>query len=175
MVMNRERATQSRQSGFTLIEVMVVVIIFGVLSALAAPSFQKAYDKTKFRAGERLVTSALKKARSYAVSNKAPFGVHFDNEGRVVTVFANTSNPSATSFESTDSVYASDTLSPDFPYVYANFENSALVFQPNGSAVSTGGSNIVLVGETSQMMAYFSISVLASTGRVSSHSTFYDW
>jgi prepilin-type N-terminal cleavage/methylation domain-containing protein len=160
MVMNRERATQSRQSGFTLIEVMVVVIIFGVLSALAAPSFQKAYDK---------------KARSYAVSNKAPFGVHFDNEGRVVTVFANTSNPSATSFESTDSVYASDTLSPDFPYVYANFENSALVFQPNGSAVSTGGSNIVLVGETSQMMAYFSISVLASTGRVSSHSTFYDW
>jgi type II secretion system protein H len=173
MVMNRQTAHQHLPKGFTLIEVMVVVIIFGVLSALAAPTFQQAYDKSKFRSGEHMLTSALKKARSYAVGNKTPFGVKLDNESRILTVFENTTNPSVASYESTDSVYAVDTLAEDFQYVYTDLENGTLLFQPNGSAGTSG--NIVLVAETNAMMAYFSISVLASTGRVSSSSNFYSW
>ena len=175
MVMNLQRQTRNLSKGFTLIEVMVVVIIFGLLSALAAPSFQRAYASTKFRAGERMVTSSLRKARSYAVTNKVPFGVHFDAESRVVTVFKNSTNPSLTVYETTDSAYAVDTLPADFAYIYAGMENGAVLFEPNGSAKAGGSPNIILLGETTNMMALFNISILASTGRVSSSSHFYNW
>ncbi len=175
MVMNRKNETPSIQNGFTLIELMVVVLIFGVLSALAAPTFQRSYDGFKFHEGERSVTSSLKKARSFSVSSKAPVGVHFNSGSRVVTIFKNTTNPSQTSFEDTDSVYSSDTLPSDFSYVYADMGNSAVVFQPNGSATYSGSGMVFLLGETNKLTATFTISILASTGRVSSYSHFYNW
>ena len=175
MVLNTHSKTQSVQNGFTLIEVMVVVVIFGVLSALAAPTFQQSYDRFKFHDGERIVSSSLKKARSFAVSSKAPVGVHFNTESRAVTIFKNTTNPSQASFESTDSVYSIDTLQEDFSYVYADMTNNAVLFQPNGSANFGGSGNVYLIGESSNLLAYFSISILASTGRVGSASHFYNW
>ena len=36
-----------KQSGFTLIELMIVVVIIGVLAALAYPSFSNQVDKTR--------------------------------------------------------------------------------------------------------------------------------
>jgi len=175
MVLNQQNKIQSVRNGFTLIEVMVVVVIFGVLSALAAPTFQQSYDRFKFHGGERLVSASLKKARSFAVTSKAPVGVYFNTATREVTIFKNTTNPSVSSFESTDSVYTTDTLADGFSYVFADMTNNAVVFQPNGSAIFTGSGNVFLVGETTNLLAYFNISILASTGRVASASHFYNW
>lgn len=163
--------------GFTLIEVMVTAVIIGVLATLSVPGFQRAYDKTKFRAGERSVTSALKKARGYAISNKNGFGVHLNSDRRIVTVFENRSHPDVAAYDAGDSVFAVDTLPAEFRYVYLAADNNCIVFQPNGSAqVGTiGYGNVFLIGETSNMMAFFVVNVLASTGRVSADSHFYNW
>jgi prepilin-type N-terminal cleavage/methylation domain-containing protein len=170
---HKEMSRESR--GFTLIELMIAAVVLGVLAALSVPSLQRAYDKAQFKGGERLVTSALKKARSQAISSKDLFGVHVNAENREVTVFQNISDPATPSYSSGDSVYSVDTLPDEFEYIYTTLENSAIVFRPNGSAMTAGYANIYLAGESDGMMAYFAINVLAATGRVSNYSHYYAW
>lgn len=53
--------------GFTLIEVMVVVIIVAIASAVAIPSFVKSFRGAKLKVGARTITMASRLARSTAV------------------------------------------------------------------------------------------------------------
>jgi len=48
----QRKSSNSRQSGFTLIEIMVVVIIIGVLSALIAPNIIGQGDKARITAAQ---------------------------------------------------------------------------------------------------------------------------
>jgi prepilin-type N-terminal cleavage/methylation domain-containing protein len=169
------KAVFMKSRGFTMIELMITTVIIGVLAALSAPSLQRAYEKSSFKGGERLLTSALKLARSYAISNKDLFGVYINAENRELIVFQNSVDPSTPSYSEGDSVYWVDTLPSEFDYIYVSMANSAVVFRPNGSAVGTGYETIYLVGESDNMLAYFAISVLAATGRVGTNSHFYDW
>lgn len=173
--MTSKKSELSNRRGFTLIELMVVVVIIGTVASLAAPSFQRAYDRHNFKSGQQEVISKLKAARSYAISSKTPHGVYIDSEARTLTLFKNSTNPATSSFESGDSALSVDTVSGDYSYIYADMENSAIVFLPNGSAQVTGYGNIFLAGETDGMMAYVSISVLASTGRINAYSHYYAW
>ena len=169
------KAMNKESRGFTMIELLITTVIIGVLAALSVPSLQRAYDKSTFRGGERTVSSALKKARSYAISNKDLFGVHINTENHQVTVFQNSVDPGTPSYSEGDSAYSIDTLPDEFDYVYVSMENGAIVFRPNGSAMASGYANIYLAGETDGMMAYFGINVLAATGRVATYSHFYAW
>jgi len=52
-------------SGFTLVELIVVVVIIGILSSIAIPSFQNASDKAKQKEPATLVASYIKAAQAY--------------------------------------------------------------------------------------------------------------
>ena len=175
--MTTKKLGHSNDRGFTLIEMMIVAVIIGTVGALAAPSFQRAYDRHNFKNGQQAVISTLKKARSYAISSKEPHGIFVDPEARTITLFENSANPSTSAFDDGDSAISVDTLPQEYQYVYVETENGTIVFQPNGSAQTTGTGfcNIYLAGETESMMAYVSINVMASTGRVSAYSHFYAW
>ncbi|NVK31980.1 MAG: pilin [Gammaproteobacteria bacterium] len=54
--MNRNNQT-SRQSGFTLIELMVVIAIIGVLASVAIPAYQDYTGKAQFTEGVTLAAS----------------------------------------------------------------------------------------------------------------------
>ena len=49
-----------KQNGFTLIELMIVVAIVGVLSAVGLPELTKAQDRAKVAAAKAEVTNAGK-------------------------------------------------------------------------------------------------------------------
>ena len=57
----------NNQGGFTLVELIVVIVIIGILSAIAIPSFQNASDKAKQKEASVLLASYVKAAQSYYV------------------------------------------------------------------------------------------------------------
>ncbi len=56
---------ENSQSGFTLVELIVVVVIIGILSSIAIPSFQNASDKAKQKEASTIVASWVKAAQAY--------------------------------------------------------------------------------------------------------------
>ena len=53
------------QNAFTLVELIVVVVIIGILSSIAIPSFQNASEKAKQKEASSLIASYVKAAQAY--------------------------------------------------------------------------------------------------------------
>jgi prepilin-type N-terminal cleavage/methylation domain-containing protein len=155
---------QSRR-GVTLIEVLSAVVVAGVITALAAPNFDRAIERIKFKSQTKEVVSMLRAARSKAITEKTPYGVNFDYVCGTISLFKEKSSPPNSSFDAgTDSVVATDSLSSgDNVHVYSTFSNSTVFFQPNGSATQSGDVDLWAYNESAS--SYSRINVLASTGR----------
>lgn len=150
--------------GITLVELMTTVVIVGIVAAMATPHFERAIDRIKFRSQTKNLVSMLRTARSNAISEKVPYGVAFDFGSNTITMFRDTTNVGSNTYEAgSDSVITADTLGVGYMYCSITFPNSVIVFQPNGSASSSG--DIYLHCETAKEISDSQINVLASTGR----------
>ncbi len=73
-----------RQTGFTLLEVVIVVVIAGVLSAMAAPMVLRYRLVEDARAQANMVARAITEARSQAMAAGNPTFLLFDNPNNAV-------------------------------------------------------------------------------------------
>ena len=70
-------ADASNQRGFTLIEVMIVIVIIGVVSSIAIPAFSEWRDKQAVRSASPTLMSHLKQARVIAIAENRGVTIDF--------------------------------------------------------------------------------------------------
>ena len=74
--------------GFTLIELLVVISIMGLILAVAVPVFIHSQRGLKLREAANNIATALRTARSYAITKHGEYAVDFDlDEDRFCLVY----------------------------------------------------------------------------------------
>ncbi len=65
----RIRGSHARSAGFSLIEIMIVVVIIGILASIALPSYNDYTLKTRRAAGTSCVTAAAQQMERFYTTN----------------------------------------------------------------------------------------------------------
>ena len=69
LVVNKPPATFPASKGFTLVELMIVVVIVGILSAIALPNFLNQQSKAKAVCAETQVSALAKEQQIFFAEN----------------------------------------------------------------------------------------------------------
>jgi len=84
-----------RRAGFTLLEILVVVVIAGMMAAIAMPGFTRAMKGAQLRSAARTLSMAHKYARNTAVLRQVPMALLVDTVSREIEVVAMANRSSA--------------------------------------------------------------------------------
>ena len=144
------RDPDRRRSGFTLIEVAVVLVILALAYALAAPAFSNVFAAARLDGAARRLVTALREARSTAIVTGMELRFTFDPGARGWR-FADRRN----------AVVDRVSLEVETPPAARNSDGSVWIgFYPDGR--STGGRVVLRSGERRR-----SVDVHWLTGHVS--------
>ena len=106
------KVKSKKQNGFTLIELMVVIAIVGVLTAVGLPELSKAQDKAEDASAKATLTNAAKECSLDLVTGESPYdfsGTFADvtsngsdgecEEGATIALYSESGDGATTQFE----------------------------------------------------------------------------
>ncbi|MEW6334909.1 MAG: GspH/FimT family pseudopilin [Thermodesulfobacteriota bacterium] len=145
------------KTGLTLLELIIVVAILGIVSAIAAPNFMNYMAERRLKGAARMVMSDLMAARQNAVSRNHEFKVFFSEDQMTYTILADANNNgSADTGEATEA----KNIRNDY-YDIALGASANPIFSPRGTAspgstvtltsARTGATQCVTVGLTGRV------------------------
>ncbi len=143
-----------KDDGFTLIELIIVVILVGLMAALAAPAIGNSLSSIRLNTSIRRLSAVLRNTRSRAIADKQNYRISFIPEGTSYSYPTTSGDKSITIAHGIQikSVYQAD---EDI-----EMEELNLYFYPKGNS---NGGKIVLENEREQS---FYLIVDAISGRV---------
>ena len=100
----------NRQSGFTLIEMLVAMTVIGIVLAIAAPNFSQWIERYRIDAEAQDVYFDLMSARATAVKNNNDVIVTFDSANNSYKVHDDTNGDGMEAGESVKTVSLDDTV-----------------------------------------------------------------
>lgn len=155
-------SSEKTSGGFTMLELMIIVVIIGLVAAMAVPTFYKGMPKLKARTEARNVLNLVRLARSKAISEGTQYGVYINTANKQYLLFKDTLNPTSKTYEIGDLVSSGPiNIERDVLISALNFTNGSVVFLPTGEASQSGSVTFNISGGG----APYSVSVLASTGK----------
>jgi len=125
---------RKRQSGFTLIEMMIVIGVLTIMASIAIPSFMSLLPGMRLNGAARQVMGDLMAARMKAVKQNNRFRVFFNNPGtnEYTILDDDNNNNSADTGEATTAKNIQDN------YHDVTFSSSTNpIFYPRGTAYGT--------------------------------------
>jgi len=120
-----------RKNGFTLVEMMIVVAIIGILTAIATPNLMHYMAQRRLNGAARMVMSDLIWARQKAVSMNQDVKVSFADVNNHAYEIWNDADKSGAVADNEGDNLAKD-IHPD--YYDVTFSASAPIFNPRGTA-----------------------------------------
>lgn len=146
---NRFDRAGSGGGGFSLLEMMAVIVIIGILSSVVIPSMQKYLENVRLRTAIDVVRNQLMAAKMRAVANPdIHCGVHFDTAGGRTFLFQDRSVGARYRFVAgEDTVYlgAADVPAKTKLQIPSSggITNCAVVFRGDGSAKYGGAVEVL--------------------------------
>ena len=166
--------SNNKQAGFTLIELMIVVVIASVLATMAVPSFKEFMGRTRQSSAVSQLVSDLNRARSEAIKRNARVLVCVRDTDTACGTGTNWSNGwlVCADADSNDSCDAGTSTNPN-PVVVRQAINAGLTLTgPNvairyhPSGISGNGAATLTVGATYTGAQSSTINI-AATGNIS--------
>jgi len=98
-----------KRNGFTLIELIIVVAIIGIISAIAIPSFRSMYLRNALGRGKATVQSAILRVKSHIATGTDDWQIIFDGTVATHTISL---GPIGSAIEEVDTLPRGITFSP---------------------------------------------------------------
>jgi type II secretion system protein H len=132
---------RGRSAGFTLPELMVVLVIFGIVSAVALPGFNRFMRALDLNSQVQQVATMMRVVRQKAITENNNFIVWWDPTTRGFGWFDDDNSDGV--HQGTERIQTPTAL-PDWITVTNSgtnpFPSDTLTFQPNGSASASGSA-----------------------------------
>ena len=146
-----------KKRGFTLVELMIVIAVIAIISAIAAPNFTTYMAQRRLSGAARMVMSDLMAARQKAVSMNQKVKVSFvSNHSYEIWNDAN-NNGTVADNEGEDVVRD---IHPDY-YDVTLSSGTSPEFMPNGTVVAATNGTVTLSNATESKQV-----ITSSAGRV---------